>query len=201
MMEDNSTKAAALVNNQSNGVENLMNKVLNDRQPHLRHGDADGNATAPMEKLPGNHTVGSNESNSFFSQDTMQAGNTFSDNKQNSDFNFTGMPGAMSGYPFGMGTSGGGVNHHNDAATGMSGNDNEFNSSQTPDNYREFFKNMRNYFPGMGASTAGGCMGPPPQSVGGQNNMPEEFQRMMLARAMGQSAGTHNAGMYNGKKD
>lgn len=190
MMEDNSTKTAALMNNQSHGVEHLMNKMLNDRQPQHRHESAASNSNAPMEKTTGN------KSNNFFLQDTMQAGKINLNNKNPSEYNFMGIPGAMSRYPFGMGMGSGGGNHNSDALTGMSGSSNDFNSSQTPDDYREFFRNMRNYFPGMGASQPGGSMGPPP--VGGQNNMPEEFQRMMLARAMGQNAGSHNAGIHHG---
>ena len=110
------------------------------------------------------------------------------------------MLGTMSGYNLGVGMGGGGGNHNNDAAAGMSGNNNDINSSQTAEKYREFFRNMRNSFPGLGAGPTGGGMGPPP-SVGSQNSMPEEFQRMMLARAMGQSGGTRNPEMHHGKKD
>mmetsp|Transcript_40821 Transcript_40821/g.74736 ORF Transcript_40821/g.74736 Transcript_40821/m.74736 type:complete len:687 (-) Transcript_40821:201-2261(-) len=166
MLEDD-PKAAAFLNNSSNGVEHLMNKALNDRQ---QHGGDNGDNTMDKGGAPENQTLGSNDNNSFLSEDTMQAGNV--SNKTPADFNFMGMP---QYYGMGMGGS------NNDASGISNCNQDEFNSTQSPENYREFFKNMRNYFPGMGGA---GPMG--------QNNMPEDFQRMMLARAMGQNAGVHN---------
>mmetsp|Transcript_19181 Transcript_19181/g.40459 ORF Transcript_19181/g.40459 Transcript_19181/m.40459 type:complete len:633 (-) Transcript_19181:3227-5125(-) len=145
----------------------------NDRQ---KNGGDNSDSFTDKSGPPENQTLSSNDNNSFFSQDTLHAGNV--SNKPPSDFNFTGMP---SYYGMGMGGN-------NNDASGMSSNkQDDFTSSQSPENYREFFKNMRNYFPGVNSS---GPMG--------QNNMPEDFQRMMFARAMGQNAGMSMMGMENG---
>mmetsp|Transcript_39879 Transcript_39879/g.83391 ORF Transcript_39879/g.83391 Transcript_39879/m.83391 type:complete len:668 (+) Transcript_39879:107-2110(+) len=138
-----------------------------------RRKNNNGDATQDRD---GGTAAGENQS---FSQDAMQSGNI---NKKShggaGDLNFMG----MQGY-YGMPGMGGGGGSHD--GPGMS-NGNNPDASQSPENYREFFKNMRNFFPGMPAGTGG------PMA---QNNVPEEFQRMMLARAMGQNAGMHNNGM------
>ena len=203
-MEYKSIKAAMFINNRSKEVENQMNKMLNGKQPHHLHGDANGSDNAQVEKRSGNHIAGSNMSPSFFAQDSTQAGNANSDNQKRNGLNFAGMLGAMSGYPLGLGMGGGGGNHNSNAATKTGGNSNSIYSLQNPEMYREFCKNMSNSFPGLGTCPPRGGMGPPPSS-GNQGHMPEEFQWMMLAKAMGQSGWTHNPGMHHGmlhgKKD
>ena len=165
---DANSKAAA---SSSNGVDDRRKNNNGDATQ-----DRDGGAAAGE-----NHSsAGANDKNSFFSQDAMQSGNVSQKSHGGAgDLNFMG----MQGY-YGMPGMGGGGGSHD--GPGMS-NGNHPDASQSPENYREFFKNMSNFFPGMPAG-AGGPMA--------QNNVPEEFQRMMLARAMGQNAGMHN----NGKK-
>lgn len=164
---DANPKAAAPL---SNGVDDRRKNNNGDAAL-----DRDGGAAAGENQS----SAGANDRNSFFSQDAMQSGNVSQKPHGGAgDLNFMG----MQGY-YGMPGMGGGGGSHD--GPGMS-NGNNPDASQSPENYREFFKNMRNFFPGMPAG-AGGPMA--------QNNVPEEFQRMMLARAMGQNAGVHNNGM------
>lgn len=83
---------------------------------------------------------------------------------------FAGMPG-YHGMPGGPRPGPGGVG----------GRDNR-GPDASPENYREFFAKMRNFFP------------PGPMGGPAQGNSPEEFQRMMIARAMGQGGGMHGNG-------
>lgn len=156
---------------------------------------------------------GGNDNNSTFSGDTHQAGNVSAKNPTMAAAaaaaaaEFNGMGGMMPYYGMtaggapgttapgsglnpmmmnGMAGMGGGTNNPEDMAAAM----------QSPDSYREWFKNVRNVFPpGMGAHLMPGMS----QAAGNPamyGATPEELQRMMLARAMGQGGGMP----HNGKR-
>lgn len=156
---------------------NLMDKESNDKQH--RGGDFDENDMIEKDGFDEKQVSGGgNDNNSTFSGDTHQAGNVSAKNP--GEFNAMVMP---SYYGMGMGNSKPSGNHN---GTGVSAiNQNDVNAMPSPENYHEFFKNMRNYAPpGM---VGPGAMG---QSMYGAT--PEEFQRMMFARAIGTNAGMHN---------
>ena len=157
-------------------------------QPWSHEGN--GN-TGPAKKHP---SAGGDENNSF-SQDTLQAGN--SSNKVPTGHGDYDLSGPMSAQPSYYGTMGMGVppgmGGNGPMPTGRgplpnTGNTADFSSEQSPENYRDFFRNMRNVFPPNGGP---GLM---PSGMYGQSH--EEYQRFVMAKAMSQNGGMH----LNGKE-
>jgi len=151
------------INNSSNAI-------------HMMKSSNDNSIVTDKHELL-NDKPGGVDNNSTFSQDTHQAGNVSA--KMPGDLD----PHSM-GNPFGTGgnnSSASGSRNEMGAFSNAHNNQDGFNPMQSSDNYSALFKNMRNYFQ--------------PGAMGGQNmmygGMSEEYQRMMLARAMGHNSG-HN---------